>query len=106
VYSLFNIHSYIIEKHRYKTKTAISDIARFQIFTAVKIQVEVFWVVTPYSVAVGYQRFGGSYIHFALKIEAGRSSETLVSDRTTVRCHNPETSTSIYDIINRVIIVV
>jgi len=23
----------------------------------VKIQIEVFWVVTPYSVAVGYQRF-------------------------------------------------
>jgi len=24
-------------------------------------QVKVFWVVTPYSVAVGYQRFRGSY---------------------------------------------
>jgi hypothetical protein len=28
-------------------------------FTAVKIQVEFFWVVTSYSVAVEYQRFGG-----------------------------------------------
>jgi len=32
---------------------------RFEVFTAVKIQVEVFWVVTPCSVAVGHQRFGG-----------------------------------------------
>jgi hypothetical protein len=32
--------------------------ARFDAFTAV-IQVEVFWVVTPCNVVVGYQRFGG-----------------------------------------------
>jgi len=35
--------------------------ARFQLFTAMKIQVEVFWVVTSYSVIVGYQRFKGPY---------------------------------------------
>jgi hypothetical protein len=29
------------------------------IITGVKIQVEVFWVVTPCSVVVGYQHFGG-----------------------------------------------
>jgi hypothetical protein len=28
-----------------------------EVFTAVKIQVEVFWVVTPWSVVAGYQRF-------------------------------------------------
>jgi hypothetical protein len=28
--------------------------ARFEAFTAVKFQVEVFWVVTPCSVAVGH----------------------------------------------------
>jgi hypothetical protein len=33
----------------------------FEAFTAVKIQVEVFRVVTPCSVVVGYQRFGGPY---------------------------------------------
>jgi hypothetical protein len=32
---------------------------RFEVFTAVKIHVKVFWVVTPRSVAVGYQRFAG-----------------------------------------------
>jgi len=32
----------------------------FEAFTAVMFQVEVFWVVTPCNVVVGYQRFGGS----------------------------------------------
>jgi hypothetical protein len=29
-----------------------------EVYTAVKVQVEVFWVVIPCSTAVGYQRFG------------------------------------------------
>jgi len=33
--------------------------ARSEIFTPVKILVEVFWVVSPCSVVVGYQRFRG-----------------------------------------------
>jgi hypothetical protein len=32
---------------------------RFEIFTAMKIQIVIFWVVTPCSNMVGYQRFGG-----------------------------------------------
>jgi len=35
------------------------QIVRFDVFTAVKIQVQVFCDVTQRSVAVGYQRFGG-----------------------------------------------
>jgi len=31
----------------------------FEIFTAVKIQVEFFWVIMPCSVVVGYQCFRG-----------------------------------------------
>jgi hypothetical protein len=31
-----------------------------EIFTSLKIEVEVFWVLTSCSVVVGYQRFGGS----------------------------------------------
>jgi len=31
---------------------------RFEVFTVMTIQVVVFWVVTPSSDAVGYQRFG------------------------------------------------
>jgi hypothetical protein len=34
-------------------------IRKFEVFMAAKIQVEVFWVVTPCSVVVGYQRFRG-----------------------------------------------
>jgi len=37
----------------------VVDIVRFGAFTAVKIQVEVFWVVMLCSVVVGYQRFTG-----------------------------------------------
>jgi hypothetical protein len=36
---------------------------------AVKIQVEVFWVVTPCSVVVGYRRFGGPCcIHLCCRV--------------------------------------
>jgi len=32
---------------------------RFEAFTAMNIQVEVFWIMIPHSVVVGYRRFGG-----------------------------------------------
>jgi hypothetical protein len=44
------------------------EIARLEVFTAVKIQVEVFWVVTPCSV-----------------VEAAWTSETSVSYHITTR---------------------
>jgi len=36
-------------------------VARSEVFTAVKIRVEFFWIVTSCSVVVGNQRFGGPY---------------------------------------------
>jgi hypothetical protein len=36
--------------------------SRFEVFTALKIQVEVFWVVTLYIVVAGYQRFQRSML--------------------------------------------
>jgi hypothetical protein len=33
---------------------------RFEVFTTVSIHVEIFWVLEPFSVVVGYQRFGES----------------------------------------------
>jgi len=37
---------------------------RFEVFTAVKIQAKVCWVVMPCNVMAGYQHFGGScYLH-------------------------------------------
>jgi hypothetical protein len=57
-------------------------VARFDVFTAVKIQVKVFCVVTPCSVVVGYQRFRDPYclsLPFTLKMEAAWTSETPVA---------------------------
>jgi len=47
-----------------------SLVARFETFTAVMFQGEVFWLMTPYSVVVGYQRFRGPCCHITLKMEA------------------------------------
>jgi len=57
----------------------------------VLMQDEVFWVVTPCSVVVGYQRFGGpccSHLHFTLKTEAAwtsvKASNTSVTNNTSL----------------------
>jgi len=64
----------------------------FQVFTAVKIQVEVLWAVTPCSVAAGFQCFrrtllppssGWSYF-------TAWSCKTLASYRNTTGCHSLE----------------
>jgi hypothetical protein len=54
---------------------------------------EFFWAVTPCSVVVGYRRFGCPcclYLHFTLKMEVARISETSLSYHNTTRRHNPE----------------
>jgi hypothetical protein len=67
----------------------------FEIFTAVKILVQIFGVVTPCNVLVGYKRFRGPcFLHLQgedfVKMEAARSSETLVSYHNICWRHNPE----------------
>jgi hypothetical protein len=57
--------------------------ARFDVFTAVKIQVAVFWVVKQCSNVVGHQRL-------TLKMEGARISVMLVSYHITTWCHSPE----------------
>jgi hypothetical protein len=47
--------------------------AGFEVYMVVNIQVEVFWVVTPCSVVVGYQRLRGSL----LPLSATGTSETV-----------------------------
>jgi hypothetical protein len=47
----------------------------FEVFTAVSMKMDVFWVVAPGD---------------ALMMEAARTSETLVKLYQTTRCYNPE----------------
>jgi len=49
----------------------------FEAFTAVMFQVEVFWVVTPCNVVVGYQRseVHAAYIFQGLHLEDERSMD-------------------------------
>jgi hypothetical protein len=56
----------------------------FEVFTAVKIQVEVFWIVTPCGVVTEYQL---SEVH-ATSIFS--TSETLVSYHNITQHHKPE----------------
>jgi hypothetical protein len=42
-----------------KWRTVTTTIVRLEVFMAVKIQTEIFWVVMPCSVVVGYQHFRG-----------------------------------------------
>jgi hypothetical protein len=51
------------------------------------------WIVKQYSFVVGYRRFERPcclHLHFTLKMEAARTSETSVSYRKTTQRHNPE----------------
>jgi hypothetical protein len=58
-----------------------------------KIHVLVLWVATPYSVAVGYQRFGVRwYLHLQVevKMETTRSSKMFISYYISIRHYIPQ----------------
>jgi hypothetical protein len=54
----------------------VQPVAKFEVSTAMKIQIEVLQVVTPYTDVV--------------KMEAGRSSGTVVSHHIITLHHNPD----------------
>jgi len=65
---------------------------KFEIFTAMKIQVMIFCFVTPCSEVAGYQRFGTlCFLHLQV--------ETLVSYHIITRCQNTED----HDLNNRTV---
>jgi hypothetical protein len=51
---------YLLEELGDATPNFSQD-ARFEVFTVVKIQIKVFWIVMPCSFVVGYQCFGGPF---------------------------------------------
>jgi hypothetical protein len=59
--------------------TTYSILDRLEAFTVVKIHAEVFWVETPCSVVVGYQRFGGSCC-FHLHLDSSRFITLTILD--------------------------
>jgi len=52
-----------------------------------EVQMAVFWVVMPCSDAVGYKYFDGLW---CFRLQGERSSEMLLSYRSTTRRHNPQ----------------
>jgi hypothetical protein len=71
---------------------------RFYIFTAVKMWIVVFWVVTLHSIVGDYQNFRGTYnLYLQGRNEGNYSSEDASSSKMLVTIykmtwhHNPET---------------
>jgi hypothetical protein len=65
-----------------------SDVARLEVCTALKVQVDFFWVVSPCSVAVGYRRFGG-HCNLCLQVKANGARSPLPAS-----CRLPESALS------------
>jgi len=56
-----NLYRQIIKPHKWLRLVKTNTYVRCEVFTEVKIQIKVFWIVTPCSVAVGYQFFREPY---------------------------------------------
>jgi hypothetical protein len=66
---------------------------RFEVFTAVKTQFQVFRVVTPCGVMVGHHRFRGLcclHLQGEVKMALAWTSDTVLFYHNTTEHHNPE----------------
>jgi hypothetical protein len=72
-FSLFTYHHY---QHNGKVGTMQCS---FEVFAAVRFQVEMFWNVMPRSFVKGYERFGRSYcLHLQSEVEEMMSCSVAV----------------------------
>jgi hypothetical protein len=73
------------ETEYYHDESNQHEFMKFEILTAVKLQIAVFWIIMSYRLVEGYQRFAGT-----LKRERALSSEKFVTIYPTIWCHNPK----------------
>jgi len=67
--TLLETHGVLCFELQVREQQDFIRLAGFLVFAALKIQVEVFWVMTPYNVAVGYHSFGGPCcLHLQAKV--------------------------------------
>jgi len=60
--------------------------ARYEVFTVVKIEYEVFCVVAPHIVAVGYLHFGGPcYFHHTITLRGTTTQKATNSKAAVVK---------------------
>jgi hypothetical protein len=52
---------------------------RFEVFTAVEFQIDVFWVLTPCGVMVGYQRFGDREVGCSMDLRNAGIQQTYMA---------------------------
>jgi hypothetical protein len=85
------LNLYITVEHVLLNRISVAHV-RFEVLTAVKMSILIFWVVTPRGRIRRYQRFEETFClpSSILKEEAVCSSETLLPAYKSTRRYNPE----------------
>jgi hypothetical protein len=75
----------------YNRAVDLKNLVGFEVLTAARMKMAVFWVVVPCSLVEVYQRVRGNAL-VALMVEAASTSETLLNFYQTSPRYNPEDS--------------